>query len=287
MMGKALLTIFFVILISIHIVSLRNISDEVKLIPKGEDTVYIMPPAILRITSLEFRGLASDFLFLKALVFIGSTLERTESPKVKAWEWKWIYNTLEASTVLDPYFLDPYYLGNANLTWGAGMIREANTLLEKGTSYRKWDHLLPFYEGFNYFYFLGENQKASEALMEAARRNNASPLYGDLAVKLGYKEKRTENAILFQDYILQHTDDPLLQKEYKTRLKALQGIRVLEKAVDGYRKKIGREPVNLDDLIRMHILAELPKEPYGGTYYIDAHGEIKTTSESHLMPYQH
>ncbi len=281
------LILLCVALVMVHVVSLSKVAEQVKLLPRGEDTAYVVPSPILRLTALEFHGLASDFLFLKALVFLGSTYERKEEPPVKVWEWKWLYHVLDASTSLDPYFLDPYYFGNANLTWGGGMIKEANALLEKGSDNRKWDCLLPFYIGFNYFYFLDDNEKASEFLMEASRRPGASSIYANLAVKLAYKERRTENAIAFQEYILEHTEDPTLLKEYETRLNALRGVLYLEKAVAEYKRKFGKYPQRIEELITKRFIDELPREPYGGHYYIDSLGKVTTTSESKLMPYQH
>jgi hypothetical protein len=281
------LILLCVALLMTYIVSLGKITEQIKLIPKGEDTAYVMPSPILRLTTLEFHGLASDFLFLKALVFLGSTYERKEEPPVKEWEWKWLYHVLDASASLDPYFLDPYSFGNANLTWGGGLIRETNALLEKGSHYRSWDSLLPFYAGFNYFYFLDDNQKASEFLMEASRRQDEIPFYANLAVRLAYKERRTENAIAFQEYFLEHTEDPILHKEYETRLDALRGVLYLEKAVAEYKRKFGKDPQRIEELITKRFIDKLPREPYGGHYYIDSLGKVTTTSESKLMPYQH
>lgn len=285
-MWRLLAIIVYVTFVMAHIVSLGKVTEQVKLMPKGEDTAYVIPGPVLKITALEFDGLASDFLFLKSLVFLGSTYERKEDRSVKAREWKWLYFVLDASASLDPYFLDPYYFGNANLTWGGGLITEANTLLARGIQHRSWDFQLPFYKGFNEFYFLGENEKASESLMEASRRPGASPLYASLAVKLAYKEKRTENAIAFQEYILEHSEEPSLRKEHETRLNALRGLSYLEKAVIEYKRRFGSHPRNIDDLITKHIVDKIPVEPYGGSYYITSQGQVKTTSESKLMPYQ-
>lgn len=280
------LILLCIALLMVYIVSLGKMTEQLKLIPKVEDTAYVMPSSMLRLTALEFHGLASDFLFLKGLVFLGSTYERKEEPQVKEWEWKWLYHVLDASATLDPYFLDPYYFGNANLTWGGGLIKETNALLEKGSHYRSWDSLLPFYAGFNYFYFLDDDQKASELLMEAARRHDATPFYSNLAVRLAFKERRTENAIAFQEYIVEHTEDPTLHKEYEARLDALRGVFYLEKAVTEYKRKFGKYPQRIEELIAKRFIDKLPREPYGGRYYIDSLGKVTTTSEEKLMPYQ-
>ena len=284
-MQRFIVGIVLLILIPVHIYVLGTATEQRKLLPKGEESTFVLPTPILRITALDFRGIASDFMFLKALVFIGSTFERKERPRVKVWEWKWFYHTLEASAALDPYFLDPYYVANSNLTWGVMMIRETNALLEKGARYRDWDPFLPFSIGFNYFYFLKENDIASTYLMEASRRPGASPIYASLATKLAYKSHRTENAILFIEQILKKTEDETLKKEFEARLEALRAILYLENAVNTYEKKFGRTPKHLGDLIKKGIIQEVPKDPYNGEFFVNSHGVVKSTSEYLLLPY--
>ncbi|OGW38824.1 MAG: hypothetical protein A2010_03915 [Nitrospirae bacterium GWD2_57_9] len=213
-------------------------------------------------------------------------MERTDTPKVKDWEWKWLYNILDASTGLDPYFLDPYYVANANLTWGAGMVEETNVLLGKGSHYRDWDWQLPFFRGFNYFYFLGKNNEAAQSLLEASRRPGANPLFASLAAKLMFKENKTEEAVLFLEEIVKTTEDNVLKKLYLVRLESLKAILALEQAVAVYKKRYGIAPVKIEALIQKGVLNELPKEPYGGKYYIDPQGAIKTTKESMLLPHR-
>jgi ABC-type transport system involved in multi-copper enzyme maturation permease subunit len=104
LMRRFIVGIVLLILIPVHIFALGKVTEQGKLLSRGENSTFVLPSPILRITALDFRGIASDFMFLKALVFIGSTFERQERPRVKAWEWHWLYHTLEASVALDPYF---------------------------------------------------------------------------------------------------------------------------------------------------------------------------------------
>lgn len=277
-MQRALPLILLSVLLPAHLLTLSIVTGERRMLPRGEGKAYVLPSPILKITTLEFDGLASDFMFLQALVFHGGTFERKERPRVKEWEWRWMLNTLNASTDLDPYFLDPYYFGNANLTWEGGLVKETNAFLEKGMTHRDWDWMLPFFIGFNHFYFLQEDAKASEYLMEAFRRPGASPMLASLATRLAYKGKRTENAIIFLEEILKRTEDEVLRRHYEKRLEALKAILFLERAVGIYKDRFGREPSDLKGLIERGIINQLPEEPYGGEFYIDKDGSINTTS---------
>lgn len=270
------------VLVPIHIFTFKTVSTKRKTLQQGQEIAYVIPAPLLKITTLEFDGLASDFLFLKALVYYGGTLNRKERPRVKDWEWRWIYGTLQTSTDLDPYFYDPYYFGNSILTWDGNMVRETNSLLAKGTRYRDWDWMLPFFMGFNSFYFLHENGQASEYLMEGAKRPGGRSLES-LAIRLAVKGKRTENAIIFLREILKRTEDKATRKEYETRLEALQGILGLERAVNLFKDKFGKQPADLKALLTTGIIAQIPKDPYGGEFYIDKDGSVKTTSDLRPM----
>lgn len=282
-MRRALPVILLILLLPFHILGLQAVTTAWKSLPKGEDTAYVIPSPILKITSLEFDGLVSDFMFLQSIVFFGSILERGKINETKEWEWRWIHDTLNASTDLDPYFYDPYYFGEAQLTWGANMIKEANTLLDKGSKYRDWDWMLPFFIGFNHFYFLQENDKASEYLMTASKRPGGSSMFANLAIRLAYKGRRTENAIVFIEQMLKEEKNESVRKDFETRLEALKGILLLERAVSLYKDRFGIAPFSLNDLITAGIIAQLPEDPYGGDFYIDTEGSIKTTSDLRPM----
>lgn len=281
-MRKLLLIILLVVLATTHVFLLGKATDEFKLLPKGKDSSFMIPTPILKIVTLDFHGIASDYLFLNALVFIGSVGERKERPRVKPWEWKWLYYTLDASTSLDPYFLDPYYLANAQLTWDALMINETNLLLEKGSKYRDWDSSLPFYIGFNYFYFLQDNLNARTWLLEASRRPDAPALYASLAAKLSYQKKRTENSISFIEEMAKKTEDQELKQKYEIRLDFLRQVLKVENAVEAYKKRFGKKPTDIHALIRIGMLHEIPADPYGGQLYLDFDGKVKSTSELQL-----
>lgn len=278
-MRKLSLIILLVVLATMHILLLGKATNEFKLLPKDGDSSFMMPAPILKIAALDFHGIVSDVLFLNSLVFVGSTQERKERPRIKPWEWKWLYYTLDASTALDPYFLDPYYLANAQFTWDALMIDEDNLLLEKGSKYRQWDSLLPFFIGFNYFYFLQDNLNAREWLLEASRRPDAPSLYASLAARLSYEKKRTENSIIFLEEMSSRTEDETLKKKYEKRLNFLRQVLKVENAVETYKRKHGRKPADLHVLVQSGMLQEIPSDPYGGQLYLDFDGKVKSTSE--------
>jgi len=271
------------VLVPAYFSILSNVSIANRTLPRGNEVNIILPAPILKITSLDFDGLASDVLYFKAILFYGSTYVGKQQRKIFEWEYTWLYKTLAAATDLDPYFLDPYLLTNGVLGWEANRVVETNRLLTKGSHYRDWDYWLPFYLGFNYYYFLGDNPKAAEYLMQAAQKPGADPFFSFLAARLAYKGNRTENAIVFLQGILKTTKDETMRKDYEIRLEALKKMLDLERSVAVYKERTGNYPEKLSDLINQRIIGGIPNDPYGGEFYVDKDGSVKTTSDLRSM----
>lgn len=271
---SAILVISFAFIGSVF--AIPKVSLERDNLRQKEGIGLVMPSAVAQIVALEFKGLFADAIFSRAMTYYGGKLIRAE--KLSEEEWNWIYRNMDVSTDLDNYFLDPYYFGAINLSWGANKVNDANTLLEKAFRYRDWDWTIPFYLGFNYFYFLQDNEKAAFYLMESAKRGAPGSLIPILAARLAYQGKKTENAIIFLQEIIRKTDDETVKKAYEKRLNALKGILFLERAVAAYQDKFKAQPNKLDELIAKGIISALPQDPYGGEFYLDKDGSIKTTS---------
>lgn len=276
----ALLGLLLIIVLSGQILSLARADRAKASLPLAVGADYALPPQVLKLSALEFEGLFADVIFLKTLSFYGKTFERKVKPRISESELDWINDSLTASTELDPYFLDPYYLANSTLAWEGNRVEQANLLLEKGVYYRQWDWLLPFYAGFNHYYFLHDNAKASNLLTEAARRADGAPLLATLAARLAYESNQTENAIIFLEEMLRQATDDYSRREFSQRLTALKDILMLEKAVVAYQTKVGRAPTKLTELVEHGIINELPREPYGGSYYLDQEsGAVRSSTD--------
>jgi len=266
------------LLLPLHVISVEKATEGWEALPRRGATSFVLPSPVLKLVSLEFDGVLSDYYALRSLVFWGQILERKQRLQVDEWEWRSLHAEIVAAVDLDPYARGPYIFAQGVLVWEAEMYDEVNRLLVKGEIYRKRDWLLPFYRGFNYFYFLNNNALASRALMEAARRPGAGPLLASLATRLATQGQQTENAILFLTRMLEVEEDVQVRSEYKLRLEALKHILVLEHAVEEYRSRFGVWPFSLSRLVDERILDEIPADPYGGMFYIDLQGNIQATS---------
>jgi hypothetical protein len=73
--------------------------------------------------------------------------------------------------------------------------------------------------------------------------------------------------------------DKAVRKSYELRRDALQATIILEKARDAYQSKFGSLPKQPEMLVAAGLLAALPADPYGGKFFFDEQGRVRTTSK--------
>jgi hypothetical protein len=243
---------------------------------RSAEAGYVMPAKFSRILAIEFQGLLSDYQLLRTITFYGERAMYGQQ-MVDA-DWDYVIRGLDVVTELDPYFLDPYVLAEGLLTWETGKIEEANRLLEKGRKSRDWDWQIPFFLGFNHFYFLQDFAQGAEYLMEASRLPGSPSFHPRHAARLGYFGNKAKTAIMFLEGNLAQSTDSRLRETLKLRLTAHKGAAIIEDALLAYQKRYQSSPDQLVDLVTKGYLPSLPEEPYGGKWVLLKNGRIFSTS---------
>ncbi|WP_432821430.1 tetratricopeptide repeat protein [Trichloromonas sp.] len=255
----------------------RHVWDQRAVVRSSTEAGYIIPSRFTRLMALEHKGILSDFQLLKTITFYG---ERTmHQQKLTEDDWRYIIAGLEAVTDLDPYFLDPYVLAEGVLAWDAGKVEDANRLLEKGRKHRVDDWQIPFFIGFNSFYFLEDYTKGAEYLMEASRLPGSPEFLTPLAARLGYYGGKAKTAIMFLRGVLTQTSDERLKLRLEKRLLALERADLIEEAVERFKSEKDRMPDNIKEVLEAGYLETLPVDPYGGEWVIMKFGRVFSTSK--------
>jgi tetratricopeptide (TPR) repeat protein len=219
----------------------------------------------------------SDYLFLKTATFIGG--RSSDRQPLSEEDWDYVVRSLDVITDLDPYFKDPYLLGTGLLTWDAQRFEDAIALLKKGMDYRILDWELPFYAGFNYFYFLNDHANGGLYLMRAAEIPGSPGLLKTLAARITYYAGQSRTALAFLRQMLSDTHSDALRQRLSLRLHALENAVILEDALEQFTKHEGRVPTLFTELVEAGYLAELPVDPYGGEWIILPNGRVFSTSK--------
>ena len=70
-----------------------------------------------------------------------------------------------------------------------------------------------------------------------------------------------------------------MKKTYLIRLNAFKEVRRIEIARDRYRENHGKMPATVEEVVQGGLLTPVPRDPYGGTFYLEADGKVATTSK--------
>jgi hypothetical protein len=269
--------VILVVALAVYGLLFPGVWDSRELVRSNTPAGYIIPSKFSRILALGNQGLLSDFLFLKIATFVGG--RSSSGSPLNEEDWQYVIRSLEVVTDLDPYFVDPYMLAEGLLAWDAGKPEAANQILMKGMKYRTSDWRLPFFVGFNNFYFLKNFEAASGFIMTASQLPGSPAYLATLGARLAYYGGKSKTALLFLQQMLADTDDVLLKKRLQMRLQALERAVLIEDALEQFKNQKKRLPKELSELVTTGYLITLPLDPYGGKWGILKNGRVFSTSK--------
>ncbi len=243
--------------------------EKLGAVPKGEVLCYI---------SADQKEFVAATVVMKVLFYFGSLADKSFNKLNIPTDYPAISRSLHAAVKLDPYNMDAYYFAQATLVWDAQQVQLASDLMEYGMRYRKWDYSLPFFTGFNYAYFMKDYVKAAEFYKRAAELSG-SDLFIKLAGRYMYESGKTQMAIDYLTIMERGAQNPAIKKSFKIRLQAIKDVRRIELARDQYIHAQGVAPTKLDDLIDCGYLSNIPVDPYGGKFYLDLNGNVRSSSK--------
>lgn len=233
---------------------------------------------VLKIAAGDQRYLLAQYAVVKVLFYYG-TLVETFTHKVPLQpEYPAMFKTLQTSSKLDPWNADVYYFTQAAFTWELNKIDEVNEMLEYGMKHRTWDYQLPFFAGFNSAYFKKDYAAAALYFKKAAELSG-NQLLANLSSRYFYEAGQSKLGLDFIEYMQKHTTDRKLVEVYELRKRALVAVMTIQEAIGSYSRRFGKAPARISDLTDAGVLAKVPADPYGGTFYLDEKGAVRTTSK--------
>jgi tetratricopeptide (TPR) repeat protein len=246
--------------------------------PFVEKLGYVPSVTALKSVAADHKELVAASLVLKVLIYFGGLIEKSENQFAVPPDYMSMSRLLHGAVKLDPYNMDAYYFAQSFLTWDVKQYKLANALLDYGMTYRTWDWSLPFYAGFNSAFFLKDYATAAKYYQRAGELSGSN-LNKLLAGRYMQESGQTELAISYLSAMLKRENNPALKKSYQTRLIAFRETRRIEVARDRYLETRGAMPVTVEQLVSNGLLSPLPRDPYGGQFYLEADGKVATTSK--------
>ncbi len=271
--------LLFVALIAGYVLCIMPFASYMKNRPVAVKLGYVPSAEVLRVAVGDQKLLVAHAAVVKVLVYFGTLVDKLNTNKIVIpAEYLNMYKTLQTAVKLDPYNSDAYYFAQAAFTWEVGRAAEVNLMLDYGMKYRTWDYMLPFYAGFNAAYFLKQYEPAARYMQKAAELSG-NPLLTNLAARYYYESDKSKVGIDFLEMMEKGAKDEQTRKLYHLRRTALLAAACIQAAVDQFKEQNGRLPARLEELLEHGILKQLPEDPYGGHFYLDNSGIVRTTSK--------
>ncbi|MEK6713539.1 MAG: hypothetical protein AABY41_05040 [Nitrospirota bacterium] len=249
----------FIYIIQHQVVSYKGIEQKIEefmSLPKGE---YLKPAV------MGFEQIAADIIWLRAIQVIG---EDTVTPN----GYDWIYHALDVVTTLDPKFAYAYQLGGVTLSVLGKAPEKSNTLLLKGMRENPEIWQIPFYIGFNNFFYLNDYGRAAEYMAKASELPGHPAYLPKLAARLYVQAGDPDVALEFLLRMYKETGDEKVRATLGERIKEViveRDAKFLEEAIKRYKDVYKAYPERLIELVERGIITELPNEPLGGYYYFN------------------
>jgi tetratricopeptide (TPR) repeat protein len=245
---------------------------------------YVPEAKAIKYGTADQRYLVADWAVMKVMFYFGELIEKARGKELfySSPDYLGMFRTLQTALRVEPYNKDAYYFAQAAFTWELGRFKEVNNMLDFGMKYRTWDEQLPFFVGFNCAYFMKDYAKAAEYMRKAAVISK-NELYTNLAARYFYEAGSTDLGIVFIESMIKSARNDEERKMYLIRRDALLAIQHLSLAVEQFKQKFGAIPESINELVARGILQNIPADPYGGSFYLDEKGVVRSTSKLAFM----
>jgi tetratricopeptide (TPR) repeat protein len=226
----------------------------------------------LRWLSLGHPTLAANLFWLKTVQYVGE-------PRANERGWEKLYPAVDLVTDLDPRHGYAYQVAGI-LLGSVGRVAESNAILEKGTARFRDRYILPYLRAFNAFFYDNDFVAAAKYAEIAAAKEGAPAHVRGNVLAYYVKGRRPDAAIAYLESVLPEARDDesrkaLLRQLAQARLE--RDALAVEEAVASWRTRTGVRPVAIATLVADGFLAAVPRDPFGGDYYLDGDGRLRST----------
>ncbi|MBE0577373.1 MAG: hypothetical protein IH613_15945 [Desulfuromonadales bacterium] len=273
---KKLLALLF--MVGLYVALVVPLGDHLRERPLNVKLGYTPDARLLKLVAGGQQTILAESMTLKVIFYFGTVIEHWIQQEFVQPEYFNMFKTIEAAAILDPYNMDTYYFAQAAFTWELGRAKDVNRLLEHGMKYRDWDESLPFYAGFNSAYFLQDYDSAAKYMQKAAEVSGNS-MYTNLAARFFYEAGDSRMGVAFLETMIRQAKNPQVKRLYEMRRDVLLAVQTLETGVADFAERFGKQPTELEQLVVRGLIAELPLDPYGGQFFLDDKGRVRTTSK--------
>jgi hypothetical protein len=259
---------------------LQVLDHERNTVARAEQLAYLPKGEYLKLAVLGYRQIVADLIWLQAVQHIGAKRDTQLG-------YTWTFHAVNVLTDLDPTFVPPYQATGLFLGVLVGRQNEGLAILEKGIRRNPSSWQLPFLAGYVSYYELCNPVEGGKYLRLAAGIPGSPSYLPQLAARMTVESGDPTAALDFLDRFSRNVNDERVREALLQRMKEIiqeKDLNFLEESIRRYRTKYAQSPSKLEDLMLRGIIHELPTDPLGGEYEIDAiNGIVRATSRQERL----
>jgi tetratricopeptide (TPR) repeat protein len=241
----------------------------------SKDLLYLPNGKYLRALSLGQAPVLADLVYLWAIQYY-SDYDRAD-------RYRYVEHVFgSVITEINPYDVDPYWLGAMILNAEVGDVEAGLRLLDRGFARNPGQWILPYMAAWD-CYRAGMYARAATYFEKASKVPGAPSTILRMRAGMFAKEgDYREAARQWQAVLDQATSDAVARSLAERQVRDLTvraDLEDLGKAVAAYRERFGHGPQRLEDLVAAGIVSFLPTDPDGKPYVFDRRtGEVTSAA---------
>jgi tetratricopeptide (TPR) repeat protein len=272
---NAILWLLLLASFSGSILSVRRL-DHMRPHATLQEVLYVPSPTVLKRLSLGYNALLADVYWTRVVQYFGS------KHVANSMEYRLLYPLLDIATRLDPHLIPAYDFGSVFLAQkipaGAGDPHGAVALLDRGIQENPKEWRLYQDLGFIYYVELKDYAAAGKAFYAGAQIPGAHPFLKVIAARTLQHGGDFQTSQLLWRSVYESSNDVSVRKNALKHLRALQvdeAVATIEQAIEIFKKRNGRLPGSLAELVSARILSNLPRDPRGYPYELLPNGHVQ------------
>lgn len=240
MFARTLLLLVFIaygLLFQIHEQQLSKVQSQLS---------PALPAPIQEIVLGYLKEVGAEMLFIKTAAFWG----RNDLPKKHEEYAANLAQNFQVMTDIYPEFIDPYYLCQSSLSYiNYDSASSTNEILLKGVQSNPEDMILPFFRGFNFYYYMDQPKEAAAIFFDLASRPDAPTWFGHLAGVLSARGGDLYGGLMTLKAMLSTEEDEQMKERYQRSIMNFESAIKVHEATEKFFTKNGHYPQLLNNLI--------------------------------------
>jgi tetratricopeptide (TPR) repeat protein len=259
----------------------QSIAEKKESIAAQQQELLLRSGKLLKKLSLGYDSLLADIYWTRTVQYNGGILERGES------DFSLLAPLLDVTTDLDPRLDVAYQYGaiflSEKVPAGAGRPDQAIALVRKGIALNPTNWRLYYNLGFVYYWYLRDYKQASQTFWEGSKVPGALPWMGAMAAHIAETGGSRDTSRFMWSQIYESTKDVTVRANALAHLQVLRAqddLDLLKTFIETYKKRTGRAPTSVQDLVNAGLILGVPQDPGGYAYVLDANGEPAVDPQS-------